>query len=117
VISFNHIIRILLEDMQGRRQELIEYPKVGRCPVGGHLGWACAVLKCLGEEPTGGRPIPFLCGEDVDDLAELVDRSVQVNPPAGDFDVCLIDEPPIPWGVPARPCGVDEQRGERCTQR
>src|SRR5947209_3601682 len=55
--------------MQGRRQELIKCPKVGRCLVGGHLGWAWAVLKCLDEEPTRGRQIPFLCGEDVDDLA------------------------------------------------
>ena len=57
------------------------------------------MLECLGEEPTGGRQISFLCGADVDDLAELVDCSVQVNPPAGDFDVCLIDEPPIAWRV------------------
>ena len=112
VIGFDHIIRILLEDMQGGRQQLIEYPEVGRRLVGGHLGWAWAVLEWLGEEPTGGRQISFLCGADVNDLAELVDCSVQVNPPAGDFDVCLIDEPPIPWGVPARPRGVDEQWGE-----
>jgi hypothetical protein len=69
-------------------------------------------LERVGEEPMRGRQIPFLRGEDVDDLAELVDRPVQVNPPTGDFDVCLIDKPPIFWDVSARPRGVDEQRGE-----
>src|SRR5947209_7425866 len=71
VIGFDHIIRILLEDMQGGGQQLIEYPEVGRRLVGGHLGWVWAVLECLGEEPTGGRQISFLCGADVNDLAEL----------------------------------------------
>jgi hypothetical protein len=41
----------------------------------------------MGEEPAGGREIPFLCDEDVNDLAKLVDRPVQIDPPAADFDV------------------------------
>jgi hypothetical protein len=45
--------------------------------------------------------------QDVDDLAELVDGPVQVHPPAADFDVVLVDQPAIPWGVPARPLRVD----------
>ena len=36
----------------------------------------------------------------------------RVAPPTGDLDICLIDEPPIPAGVPARPCRVDHQRSE-----
>jgi len=51
-----------------------------------HLGRSRSLLKCLGEEPTGGRQIPFLCGEDIDDLAELIDRPVQIDPPTRDFD-------------------------------
>jgi hypothetical protein len=112
VISFDHIIRILIEDMQSVGQELIEHPDVGWRPVGGHLGRSRSLLECMGEESTRGRQIPFLRSEDVDDLPELIDRPVQIDPLARDFDVRLIDEPPIPCGVPARPRAVDEQRGE-----
>jgi hypothetical protein len=70
------------------------------------------VVERLGEEPASSREIPFLRDEDVDDLAELVDRPVQIDPPPGHFDVRLIDKPPITGGVPARSCRVDQQRGE-----
>jgi hypothetical protein len=34
------------------------------------------VLQGAGEEPAGGRQIPFLGYQYVDDLPELIDRSV-----------------------------------------
>ena len=37
MICFDRIVRILLEDVQGGGQELIEHPEVSRRPVGGHL--------------------------------------------------------------------------------
>src|SRR5205823_11192305 len=42
----------------------------------------------------------------------LVDRSIQIDPAAGDFDICLIGEPPITRRVPAGSGCVDQQRGE-----
>jgi hypothetical protein len=50
VIGFNHIIHVLIEDMKVGGQQLIEHPEVGRCPIGGHLGRARAVLESLGKE-------------------------------------------------------------------
>lgn len=103
--------------MQGGGQELIKDPEVGWGPVGGHLGRSRSLLKCLGEEPTGGRRIPFLCGEDVDDLAEPIDRPIQINPPTRDFDTSLIDKPSIPWGVLALLRSVENDGVNRCIQR
>jgi hypothetical protein len=40
MIGLDQIIRVLLHDMARRRQQLIEHPRVGRCPVGAHLAGA-----------------------------------------------------------------------------
>jgi hypothetical protein len=42
----------------------------------------------------------------------LVDRPVQIRPPASDLDVRLIGEPPVTGNVAARPGGLDELRRE-----
>jgi hypothetical protein len=38
------------------------------------------MLQRLGEESAGGREIPLLGNQDIDDLAELVDRPIQIDP-------------------------------------
>jgi len=53
-----------------------EHSWIRGSPVGAHLGRAWTVLECAGEEPASGREIPFRRDEDVDDLAELVDRPI-----------------------------------------
>jgi hypothetical protein len=53
--------------------------------------------------------LPLLGQHDVDDLPVLVDRPVQIPPPAGDLDVGLIDEPPVPGGVSERAGGTGEE--------
>jgi len=50
--------------------------------------------------------------EHVDDLPELVDRPVDVAPPAGHPDVGLVHEPAVADGVPARPGSLGQQRCE-----
>jgi hypothetical protein len=55
---------------------------------------------------------PFLRDEHVDDLTVLVDHAVQVDPPASDFDVGLVYEPPIPPGACRQGRRVDQQWGE-----
>jgi hypothetical protein len=47
--------------------------------------------------------------EDVDDLAELVDRPVHIPPTAGDLHVGLVDPPATAHGVPARAGGLGQQ--------
>jgi hypothetical protein len=65
-----------------------------------------------GEESPRGRQVPLLGHQHVNDLPELVDRPVQIDPPASDLDVGLVDKPPITRGMPAESGGVDQQRSE-----
>ena len=69
--------------------------------------------QCPGEEPARGSEIASSGDEYVDDLAGLVNSSVDVPPPAGDLDVGLVDEPPVADRMPARPPRVREQ-GVKC---
>jgi hypothetical protein len=112
VVGFDRVVRILLHDVAGARQQLLKHARVGGRPVGAHLGGPRAVLERVGEELAGGRQFLLFGDQDVDDLAELVDRTVQLGPPAGDLDVGLIDEPSIARGVSAWPGCVDEQGRE-----
>jgi hypothetical protein len=50
----------LLHDVARGGQQLIEDPRVGRCPIRVHLGWACAVVEGTGEESASGRQLPLL---------------------------------------------------------
>jgi hypothetical protein len=50
--------------------------------------------------------------EDVDNLAELVDRPIQIDPPSGDFDISFVDESPITGGMPAGPGRIHQQWSE-----
>ena len=112
MVCLDRVVAVLLGDVTGGGQQLLEHPRVGRRPVGGHFGRCWAVLQGTGEEPAGGVQNPFLGDEDVDDLTELVDRPIQIDPSPGDFDVCFIDEPPVAGDVAAGSCRVDEQWGE-----
>jgi hypothetical protein len=112
VIGLDRIISVLLNNVTRGRQQLIECPRVGGRPVGAHLSGARTVLKGAGEELAGGRQIPLLGHENIDDLAVLVDRPVQIDPATGNLDVGLIHKPTITCSVPAGSCRIDEQRGE-----
>jgi hypothetical protein len=59
-----------------------------------------------------GSAVTPLRQQDIDDLAVLVDRAVQVGPAAGDLQVRLVDEPPVARGVAARAGDVDKLRCE-----
>jgi hypothetical protein len=85
MIVFKGIVRVLLHDMARGGQQLIEHARVGRRPIGSHLARSWAVLEGAGEQPAGGRSIPFLGYQYIDDLPGLIDRSVQIDPLPGDF--------------------------------
>jgi hypothetical protein len=112
VVGFDGVVRVLLGDMACDRQQLVDHSAVGRCPVGAHLARVRAVLQGAGEELVSGRKISLLRDQDVDDLAVLVNRPVQIHPPPGDFHIRLVDAPAIAGCMPAGACRVDQQRGE-----
>src|SRR5438270_4308924 len=64
------------------------------------------------EEPSGGPSVAPRRNVDINDLAVLVDGSVDVAPPAGDLDVGFVDIPAVADRVAARSGRVDQQRGE-----
>ena len=102
-------------DVLDRGDDASAHPARARHPstqqtVGAHLSRAGAVREGAGEELAGGRQVPLLGHQDVDDLPALVDRSIQVDSSTGDFDVGFVDEPAIAWSVPARLSRIDEQR-------
>jgi hypothetical protein len=106
MVGLDWVVRVPLDGMQRRGDQLIEDPRISRCPVGGDLGWDRACAQRAGEEPPGRSQVTPLGQHHVDDLAVLLNRPVQIRPTAGDLDVGLIAEPPVPrarGGTAARP--------------
>jgi hypothetical protein len=66
----------------------------------------------LHEEPTGGFGVPARGDKHVDDLPELVDRSVDIAPLPSHPHIGLADLPAVTDGVPTRPGGLGQQRRE-----
>jgi hypothetical protein len=87
VISFHSVVRILLENVSRRRDEVVNDARVHRRTVRGDLDWSRTSLQRTGEERPGCRSVATLADQDVDDLPVLVDRAVEVGPLAGDLDV------------------------------
>jgi hypothetical protein len=87
VIGFDDIVRVLLEDVPCGRHELVDDPRVDRCPVGGDLDRSGPESQRAGEERPGGRTVAALGQQDVDDLAVLIDRAIEISPAAGDLGV------------------------------
>jgi hypothetical protein len=113
VVGFDPVVGVALDVMPGRGQRLIEDSRVGRCLVGDdlhrrHTGRDPRPLK----EPPGRLGVPPGRRVHVDDLPELVDRTVEVHPPAGDLDVGLVHVPAVTDPVPGEPGGVGQQWSE-----
>ena len=104
MIGFHAVVRVLLEDVPCGRDDVLDHAGVDRCPVGGDLDRSGARVERAGEERSCSAGITAFENENVDDLAVLVDRAVEVRPAAGDLDVGLLDEPALTGAVAlARP--------------
>jgi DNA-binding CsgD family transcriptional regulator len=112
MICFDKVIAVLLGEMAGSGHQLVEHTRVGRCFVRRHRAGAGAVIESPRKEPASGRQVPLLRHQYVDDLAVLVDRSVQVDPAPGDFHIRFVGKPPITGNVSAGSGRVDQQRSE-----
>ena len=74
VICFGSVIRVLLNGVQGRGDQLAGHPRAGRRAAGRNLGRDRACAHRPGEEPLGGRQIPPSRQQDAGNLAVLVGR-------------------------------------------
>ena len=86
VIAFDPVIGVAVGAMPGRWQQLLQHDWVGGCLVGDdlHRGDLRRAERPL-EEPAGSGRIAPWGDEHVDDLAELVDRAVDVAPRPATF--------------------------------
>jgi len=110
--GFHPVVAVAVGQMAGRRQQLVEHADGGGCLVGGHLDRPRRPPQRLDEEPAGRGRVPPPRDHHVDDLAELVDRPVQIASASGDLHVRLIGKPPVTGSMPARPGRLHEQRAE-----
>ncbi len=75
------------------------------------------MLKGSGEELVGGHSAPLGRHQHVNDLPELVDRAVEIDPPPGNFeDICFVNKPSIPGDAQGR-AALISSGVNRCTQR
>jgi hypothetical protein len=75
------------------------------------------VLKGSGKELAGGHSAPLGRHQHVNDLAELVDRAVETDPPPGNFDICFVNKPSIPADARQGRAASISSGVNRCTQR
>jgi len=108
VVTLDWVVGVLLDGVHRGRDQLVEDPRVGRCPVAGDLNRDRWGSEGLGEDPARGSVITMRAGQHVEDLTVLVDRAVQVGPAAGDFHLRLVDEPAVTRCTPRRVGCLDE---------
>jgi len=98
--------------MERPGQQLIKDRRVDGGSVGGDLDRSGGADQRGVEEPPGRSGITPVGQHHVDDLAELVNRPIQVPPDTGNSDVCFVDVPGVAGIVAARSGGVDQPRCE-----
>jgi hypothetical protein len=82
VVAFDLVVGVAVGLMPRRRQQLVEYDRVGRCSVGNNLDrHDLRRADRPFEEPAGSPGVTLGGDKDIDDLSELVDRPVHVAPP------------------------------------
>jgi hypothetical protein len=86
VVGLDPVVGVLLGSMPRCREQLLQHDRVGGCSVrdhldGQHLGRADGPLK----EPTGCLGVAPWGDQHVDDLPELVDRTVDIAPLPGNL--------------------------------
>jgi hypothetical protein len=78
-------------------------PWTGRDPIGGDLGRDRARAQRPDEEPAAARQVTSIGQQGVDELAVLVNRPLQVGPPAGHLHIGLVGEPAVAGSAAAEP--------------
>jgi hypothetical protein len=117
VVGFDPIVRVLLGVVERGRHEVLDRRAQRRRAVDHDLHGRTVSTECGLEEPARCRNVTFRRDVHVNDLAVLIDGAVDVSPPAGDLDVCLVHEPTVADGVATGSGRVREQRCEALDHR
>jgi hypothetical protein len=83
MVGFDLIIRVLLGVVERGRHELVNDREQGPGSIGHDLRRLTVSAERRREEPSRGPGVAPRGDVDVDDLAVLVDRPVDVAPPSG----------------------------------
>src|SRR5829696_3709639 len=115
-LPWSHSMRllpILLDAVPGGWKQLLEHRRVHRRLIGGYLaGCDLGGANRPLEEPAGCPHVPPGSDEHVNNLPELVDRSIHVAPLSGNLHVGFVHLPAVADSMSAGPSGVDQQRRE-----
>jgi hypothetical protein len=113
MVGLDPVVGVPIGAVPRRRQQLLQDDRIGRCLVGHHLdGRHVRGPDGALKETSSGRRVAPWGDEHIDELPELVDRAVDVAPPAGDLHVGLVDPPTAPDRVAAGAGGLGQQRRE-----
>jgi len=109
VVALDAVVGVAVGAMPRRWQPLLQHGRVHRRLISCDLDRTDLdrANRPL-EEPVGGRGVSLPGDEDVDDLPELIDRTVDAPPPTGDLHIGLVHLPAVADGVSAGPGSVGE---------
>ena len=112
MISFHTVVGVLGGVVAGGGEEVVDH--TGKCPgsIGGHLDRFTVGADGGLEEPGGGWGVTPHRDVDIEDLAVLIDRPVDVPPAARNLHVRLVHEPAVTATMTTRPGGVDQEGSE-----
>jgi hypothetical protein len=113
VVALDPVVGMAVGATPCEWQQLLQYRWVHQRPIGGDLGGpALGRADSPLEEPAGSRASRPSGDEHVDELAELVDRSIDKAPLPSHPHIRLIHLPAVTDRMPTRPSGLDQQRRE-----
>ena len=112
MVTFQRIVRVLLGDVNSRRQEFSDDRSKSRGRSVVTSSGSSWTAEHSDKEPSCGGDIPPGRHQNVDDLAVRVDRPVYVSPHTSDLHIRVVDEPADTGCVSLRADGLDGQTGE-----
>ena len=95
VVGFDSVVSVRLGSVPGRWEQFLQHPRIGRCPVSNDCRRQLRRVDGPRKEPVHRRCIPPWGHLHVNDLAELVDRTVDGPPAAADLHIRLVHGPAI----------------------
>jgi hypothetical protein len=95
MVALDAVVRVLLGVVERGWDQLIDRNPQRRGSVGDDLDRLAVGAERRREEPACRSSVAPCRHVNVDDLAMLIDRPVDVAPPASDLDVGLVDVPTV----------------------
>jgi len=117
MVSLDPIVGVPRCVVERERQKFADGSSQGWRAVGGDFTRRAVDTYGTGEEPGGCQRVAFLGNEHVDDVAVVVNGSIDVSPGPRHLPLCLVEEPTAADAVAAR-LGASTRIGvDRWTQR